>query len=57
MEAGRLDFERKLRRTEGLLPEEQFVLALLREQAKETDAGRTVRQLQQSLRGRKKTAA
>lgn len=57
MEAGALDFERKVRHTRGLLPEERFVLALLRERAKETDASRTVRQLQQSLRGRKKKAA
>jgi DNA topoisomerase-1 len=57
MEAGRLDIGRKVRHTAGLLPEEHFVLALLRERAKETDTGRTMRQLQQSLRGRKKKAA
>lgn len=57
MEGGRLDLGRKVRHTAGLLPEERFVLALLRERAKETDAGRTMRQLQQSLRGRKKKAA
>jgi DNA topoisomerase-1 len=57
MEGGRLDIGRKVRHTQGLLPEDRFVLALLRERAKETDAGRTMRQLQQSLRGRKKQAA
>jgi DNA topoisomerase I len=57
MEGGRLDIGRKVRHTAGLLPEERFVLALLRERAKESEAGRTMRQLQQSLRGRKKKAA
>jgi DNA topoisomerase-1 len=57
MEGGRLDLQRKLRSTKGLLPEEVFVVALLRERAKETDSGRTMRQLQQSLRRRKKKAA
>jgi hypothetical protein len=57
MEGGRLDPRRKARQTEGLLPEEVFVLALLRERAKETESGRTTRQLQQSLRARKKKAA
>jgi DNA topoisomerase-1 len=57
MESGRLDLQRKLRHTRGLLPEETFVLALLRERAKETESGRTMRQLQQSLRKRKKKAA
>jgi DNA topoisomerase-1 len=57
MESGRLDLQRKMRHVHGLLPEETFVLALLRKRAKETDAGRTVRQLQQSLRRRKKKAA
>jgi len=57
MEAGKLDLQRKLRHTEGLLSEEIFVLALLRERAKETDSARTARQLQQSLRRRKKKAA
>jgi DNA topoisomerase-1 len=56
-ETGRIDLQRKLRRAEGLLPEERAVLALLRDRAKETDAGRAVRQLQQSLKGRKKKAA
>ncbi len=57
MEGGRLDLQRKVRHTEGLLPEELFVLALLHERAKETDSARTMRQLQQSVRRRKKTAA
>jgi DNA topoisomerase-1 len=57
MEGGRLDIGRKVRHTAGLLDEERFVLALLRERAKETDAGRTMRQLQQSVKGRKKKAA
>lgn len=57
MESGRLDFRRKVRHTKGLLPEELFVLALLRERAKDTDVSRTSRQLQQSLRARKKKAA
>jgi hypothetical protein len=46
-----------MRHTKGLLPEERFVLALLRERAKETDKSRTVRQLKQSLKARKKRAA
>jgi DNA topoisomerase-1 len=49
--------ERKMRQTEGLLEEEIFVLALLRERAKETDSSRTARQLQRSLKVRKKKAA
>lgn len=57
MENGTLEFERKIRRTEGLLKEERFVLALLEERAKETDSQRTTRRLQQSLRRRKKKAA
>jgi DNA topoisomerase-1 len=57
MEGGRLAQSGKPRHPEGLLPEERFVLGLLRQRAKETDQGRTVRQLQQSLRGRKKKAA
>ncbi len=57
MEGGRLDMQRKVRHTEGLLPEEQFVLALLHERARETDSSRTMRRLQQSLRKRKKKAA
>jgi DNA topoisomerase-1 len=54
---GRLELRRKARHTEGLLPEEVFVLALLRERAKESDADRTMRQLKQSVKGRKKKAA
>lgn len=57
MEGGSLKQNGKVSHVEGLLPEERFVLALLRERAKETDEGRAVRQLQQSLRGRKKKAA
>ena len=57
LERGALQLPAKMRRTEGLLPDELFVLALLRERAKETDASRTVRQLKQSLKGRKKKAA
>lgn len=54
---GRLQLQREARHTEGLLPEELFVLALLRERAKETDSARTMRQLKQSVKGRKKKAA
>lgn len=57
MEHGVLAPPARMRHTEGLLPEELFVLALLRERAKETDSARTTRQLKQSLRGRKKKAA
>lgn len=57
LEAGRLELRRKARHTEGLLPEELFVLALLRERAKETDSQRTMRRLKQSVRARKKKAA
>lgn len=57
LEHGALHIGREMRHTEGLLAEERFVLALLRERAKETDSDRTVRQLKQSLRGRKKKAA
>jgi DNA topoisomerase-1 len=57
METGALRMEQNMRHTEGLLGEERFVLALLHERAKETDSGRTVRQLKQSLKGRKKKAA
>lgn len=57
MESGPFDLQRKVRHTAGLLPEEQFVLALLRQRASETDSGRTTRQLQRSLRARKKKAA
>ena len=57
LETGRLALQRKARRTEGLLPEELFVLALLRERAADSETARTMRQMQQSLRGRKKKAA
>ncbi len=57
MEHGGLRMEQVMRHTEGLLAEERFVLALLRERAKETESDRTVRQLKQSLKGRKKKAA
>lgn len=57
LESGALRAPSRMRHTEGLLPEELFVLALLRERAKETDAARTVRQLKQSVKGRKKKAA
>jgi DNA topoisomerase I len=57
MESGPLEAGRKSRRTEGLLPEERFVLGLLRERASQTDSDRTIRSLQQSIRSRKKNAA
>jgi DNA topoisomerase-1 len=57
LEAGVLSAPTKMRHTAGLLPEEVFVLALLRERAKETDDARTTRQLKQSLKARKKKAA
>lgn len=57
MEDGRLDMSRRMRRSKGLLHEEQLVLALLEQRSKETDSTRTVRQLQRSLKGRKKKAA
>ena len=57
MEEGRFNLRRKLRQTKGLLPEEIFVVTLLRQRAKETDSARTMRQLQQSVRRRKKSAA
>jgi DNA topoisomerase I len=57
LEHGALRTPENMRHTEGLLPEELFVLALLREGAKETDDSRTVRQLKQSLKARKKKAA
>src|SRR5579872_3716548 len=57
MEDGRLDLQRKVRHTKGLLDEERFVLALLRERAALTDSGKTMRALQKSLRARKKKAA
>ena len=57
MEGGRLDVARRMRNTKGLLREEQLVLALLKARAKETDSSRTMKRLQQSLRGHKKKAA
>ena len=57
LQGSSLDLQRKIRQAKGLLPEEQAVLAFLRERAKETDSSRTVRQLQRSLKGRKKKAA
>jgi len=57
MDEGRFDLQSKVRHTKGLLPEELFVLALLRKRATETDSARTMRALQKSLRGRKKKAA
>lgn len=57
MEQGALPTPAKMRHTEGLLPEEIFVLDLLQERAGETDSERTVRQLKRSLKGRKKKAA
>jgi len=57
LEDGRLDFQREARHTEGLLLEELFVLALLEDRTAESDGQRTMRRLQQSLKGRKKKAA
>lgn len=57
LEHGTLPAPAKMRHTEGLLPQELFVLALLQERAGETDAARTVRQLKRSLKARKKKAA
>lgn len=57
MENGHLALPRRARHTKGLLPEESFVLALLRTRARETDSQRTARALQKSLRARKKKAA
>ncbi|HLI95557.1 MAG TPA: hypothetical protein VKT72_05640 [Candidatus Baltobacteraceae bacterium] len=57
LENGTLPTPTRMRKTEGLLPEEFFVLALLQERAAESDAERTVRQLKRSLKGRKKKAA
>ena len=57
MESGTLDMQRKVRHTEGLLPEELAVLALLERRAGESDSEKTLRQLQHSLKGRKKKAA
>lgn len=57
MEHGPLNPHGKARHTKGLVPEEIFVLALLRKRAKQTDSTRTMRALQKSLRARKKKAA
>ena len=57
LERGALAAPERMRHTEGLLPEEAFVLALLRERAKETGESRTAAQLKRSLRARKKKAA
>jgi DNA topoisomerase-1 len=57
LECGVLQAPARMRHTEGLLPEELFVLALLQERGGESDADRTVRQLKRSLKGRKKKAA
>ncbi|HKU69004.1 MAG TPA: DNA topoisomerase IB [Candidatus Baltobacteraceae bacterium] len=57
LERGALRTPQNMRHTGGLLPEESFVLALLRERANETDDSRTARQLKQSLKARKKKAA
>jgi DNA topoisomerase-1 len=57
LENGALQAPARMRHTDGLLPEELFVLALLQERAGESDAERTVRQLKRSLKGRKKKAA
>jgi DNA topoisomerase-1 len=57
LEQGALPTPGKMRHTEGLLPEELFVLALLTERAGETDSQRTMGQLKRSLKARKKKAA
>lgn len=57
LEHGSLAAPSRIRHTEGLLSEELFVLALLRERARRTDAGRTAQQLKRSLKARKKKAA
>lgn len=57
LESGALELRRKVRHTEGLLPDELFVLGLLRERASESDEQRTKRQLQQSVKVRKNKAA
>lgn len=57
MESGRFETPQHIRHAEGLLPEERAVLALLERRAAEGETGRTVRQLQQSLKGRKNKAA
>lgn len=57
LENGALPKPAQVRHTEGLVPEELFVLALLRERAGETQSERTVRQLKRSLKARKKKAA
>ena len=57
LEQGRLAPARALRAREGLTSEELFVLALLQQRSRETDAERTTRALQQSLKRRKNKAA
>lgn len=57
LEHGTLQAPGKMRHTDGLLPQELFVLALLQERAGETDSQRTVQQLKRSLKARKKKAA
>lgn len=57
IEGNRLDLSQRMRHSGGLLPEEELVLAMLEERAKETDSSRTMKQLQRSLKGRKKKAA
>lgn len=57
LEQGELAPARALRPREGLTDEELFTLALLQQRSRETDAERTTRALQQSLRRRKNKAA
>ncbi len=57
MEGERVDLQRKMQDAQGLLTEELLVLALLQERAKESDSSRTMKQLQRSIRSRKKKAA
>ena len=57
LEQGKLAPPRALRSREGLTDEELFTLALLQQRSRETDAERTTRALQQSLRRRKNKAA
>lgn len=54
---GRLTTPAARKTSGGLLPEERFVLTLLRKRMKEGNAGRTVRQLKRSLRPGKSAAA
>ena len=54
---GRLKIPAARKASTGLLPEERFVLNLLRRRAKEGDAGRTARQLKRSLSAGKSAAA